>query len=162
MTFCLRIFSKIILFIYKWEWFCFSKLKTSSSSLIPMVILFFQRILNKGSRDESHNFTLAETKNVLLYVLGIMLYKFGLETYLGSISILAADRFPKENAFTLLGALQGANQACQCVGSILVAPIIVRYPTNRVLSIAIFLFCVMALVLLICEAASGGTLSDRG
>lgn len=126
------------------------------------MLQFFQRILNKGSRDESNHFTLIETKNVFLYILGILLYKFGLETYLGSISILAADRFPKENAFTLLGALQGANQACQCLGSILITPIIARYQINRVLSMAISLFCVMALVLLICEAANGGTLSERG
>lgn len=127
-----------------------------------MLIKFIQRILNKGSRDEAHTFSLTESKNLFLYILGIMLYKFGLETYLGSISILAADRFPKGNAFTLLGALQGANQACQCVGSILVGPIIVRYPTNKVLSLAISLFCVMALALLICEASTGGTFSEKG
>lgn len=46
--------------------------------------------------------------------------------HIGSISVTAADGFSAGNAFILLGALQGANQAAQCVGSIIVTPL-VRY-----------------------------------
>lgn len=128
-----------------------------------MVLLsLLQKVLNKSSRQECHLFSEKETKNVFLYITGIMCYKFALETYLGSISITAVDRFPKENAFTLLGALQGANQACQCIGSLLVAPLIIRYSTNKVLGMAIWLFCIMAIALLVAEAATGGTLTEKG
>ena len=127
-----------------------------------MFIKFIQKLLNKSSQDESQRFNHVQAKNIILYILGIACYKFALETYLGSISIIGADRFPKENAFALLGALQGANQACQCIGSILIAPLITRYPTNRVLSVAIWILCLMAIVLLLCEAFTGGTLSENG
>lgn len=127
-----------------------------------MPILFLQKLLNKKATIDSELFNKTESKNVLLYILGIMCYKFALETYLGSISIIAVERFPKENAFTLLGGLQGANQACQCIGSILVAPLISRYPANKILAHSIWVFCIMAIVLLVCEAATGGTLTVRG
>ena len=127
-----------------------------------MVWQCFQKILNKNNRNESSTFSILETKNIVLYIVGIMFYKFALETYLGSISITAADRFPKENAFALLGALQGANQACQCIGSILIAPLIAKYPTSKVLSGAIWLLSVMAVAFLLSEAISGGTLVKAG
>lgn len=127
-----------------------------------MILSLFVKLLNRGSRHESHLFNENEARNVILYIIGIMFYKFALETYLGSISITAADRFPKENAFALLGALQGANQACQCIGSLMVAPLVLRFQTNRVLGMAIWVFCIMAVALLICEGASDGTLTTKG
>ena len=127
-----------------------------------MVWALVQKFLNKNARDESAKFSIAESRNIFLYILGIMFYKFALETYLGSISITAADRFPKENAFTLLGALQGLNQACQCVGSILIAPLIAKYPTSKVLCGAIWLLSLMSIAYLLSEAFSGGTLDRAG
>lgn len=93
---------------------------------------------------------------------GIMAYKFALESYLGSISVLASERFSIGTAFAFLGALQGANQAAQCVGSILVAPLAAKAPTNRVLAFAIWGFALMASSLIIVEAATGGTLTQAG
>jgi hypothetical protein len=85
-----------------------------------------------------------------------MFYKLGLEFFNGSITTLATDRFKSENAFTKLGAAQGINQAAQCVGAILIAPLIKRWPTRSVLASAILFFSLMTAILLIVDAATGG------
>lgn len=58
------------------------------------------------------SYTPAERKNIAIYITGIMFYKFGLETFNGSIITLATDRFG-DQAFKKLGILQGLNQAFQ-------------------------------------------------
>jgi len=55
-----------------------------------------------------------------------------------------------------LGAAQGINQAAQCVGAILIAPLIKRWPTRSVLATAILFFSLMTMVLLIVDASTGG------
>lgn len=84
------------------------------------------------------------------------MYKFGLEFFNGSITTLATDRFRAENAITKLGAAQGLNQAMQCVGAILIAPLVKQFPTRTVLSAAVFAFGLMTAILLIVDAATGG------
>lgn len=46
----------------------------------------------------------------------------------------------------------------QCVGSIIVAPLIKRYPTRTVLATAIFTFGLISAILLIVDAGTGGVL----
>jgi uncharacterized membrane protein len=102
-----------------------------------------------------------------------MCYKLGLEFFNGSITTLATDRFKATNAFTkreldsvkakpspiltrqLVGAAQGVNQAAQCVGAIMIAPLVKRWPTRTVLSFAILTFGLMTTILLIVDAATG-------
>lgn len=115
-------------------------------------------------------FTPHEKKNIAIYICGIMLYKFGLEAFNGSITALATNRYDYDAelngtpsiTFERVGLLQGLNQAFQCVGSILIAPLIKRFPTKNVLSIAILVFGVFTAVLLIVDAATGGTLKPAG
>ncbi|KAF8994883.1 hypothetical protein BDQ17DRAFT_1366273 [Cyathus striatus] len=57
-------------------------------------------------------------------------FYFAVYFFNGSISTLATDRFSSSNTFTKLGAAQGVNQAAQCVGAILIAPLIKRWPTR--------------------------------
>ena len=54
-----------------------------------------------------------------------------------------------------MGAAQGINQAAQCVGAILIAPLIKRWPTRTVLATAILFFSLMTTILLIVDAATG-------
>lgn len=111
-------------------------------------------------------FTPDEKRNIMIYIAGIMLYKFGLEAFNGSITSLAIKRYDYDalkagtasQAFTKSGILTGLNQAFQCVGSILIAPLIKRYPTRLVLSGAILVFAVLSAVLLVVDAATGGHL----
>jgi MFS family permease len=102
-----------------------------------------------------HSYSAGERRNIAIYIAGIMFYKLGLEFFNGSITTLATDRFKAANTFTKLGAAQGLNQAAQCVGAILIAPLIKRWPTRTVLASAICFFSLMTAILLIVDAATG-------
>lgn len=105
-----------------------------------------------------------------IYIIGIMLYKFGLEAFNGSIIALAANKFDYQayvnntpsNTFERIGLLTGLNQAFQCVGSILIAPLIKRWPTKVVLTCAILVFGIMTAILLIVDAGTGGRIKPTG
>ena len=90
------------------------------------------------------------------------MYKLGLEFFNGSITTLATDRFNAANTFTKLGAAQGLNQAAQCVGAILVAPLVKKFATRTVLSSSIVFFALMTTILLIVDAATGGEIKPAG
>lgn len=115
-------------------------------------------------------FSAEEKRNIAIYIFGIMLYKFGLEAFNGSITALATNRYDweawradrPEKTFERLGLLQGLNQAFQCVGSILIGPLIKRFPTKLVLAVAIFCFGLLTAILLIVDAATGGTFKPNG
>lgn len=114
-------------------------------------------------------FTREEKRNMAIYIAGIMLYKFGLEAFNGSIIALATNRYDydahnrgvKPTTFQQVGLLQGLNQAFQCVGSILIAPLIKRFPTRSVLSVAILTFGLLSALLLIVDAATGGRIKPK-
>jgi hypothetical protein len=120
--------------------------------------------------DSFRLFTKDEKRNIAIYITGIMLYKFGLEAFNGSITALATNRYDQDadnagvtrNTFERLGLLQGLNQAFQCVGSILIAPLIKQFPTKLVLAVAIFCFGILTSILLIVDGATGGTLKPKG
>ncbi|PGH05718.1 hypothetical protein AJ79_06735 [Helicocarpus griseus UAMH5409] len=116
-------------------------------------------------RESWAGFTSIERRNIALYITGIMLYKFGLEAFNGSIIALATNRYDYDAAlsnttsktFERVGLLTGLNQAFQCIGAILIAPLVRRSPTKVVLSTAVFIFGVFTAVLLIVDASTGGT-----
>lgn len=88
--------------------------------------------LQKVSLKDTWNlFQPEERRNIVIYIAGIMLYKFGLEAFNGSIVALATNKWDAVEGiarpFERLGLLTGLNQACQCIGSILIAPLIKRY-----------------------------------
>lgn len=117
-------------------------------------------------RNSWRSFSPQEKRNILIYIAGIMLYKFGLEAFNGSITSLATKRYDYDalrankpaETFTKVGILTGLNQAFQCVGSIIIAPLVKRYPTRLVLSGAILAFAVLTAVLLVVDAGTGGHL----
>ncbi|CAF1105232.1 unnamed protein product [Rotaria sordida] len=93
-----------------------------------------------------------------------MLYKFGLEAFNGSIVTLATNRYDQDasnankpsQTFQQIGLLVGLNQAFQCVGSVLIAPLVRRWPTRTVLSISIVAFAIFTAILMIIDGATGG------
>ncbi|KAI9349591.1 major facilitator superfamily domain-containing protein [Obelidium mucronatum] len=106
-------------------------------------------------------FTAEQKRNLLFYTIGIMCYKLGLESALGSVKTMMTERFNSNpatsgNAFATIGLLEGLNQLCQSLGSIAVAPLIFRFKTSRVLATAITFFAAITLVFLIMEPATGG------
>ncbi|KAG9061725.1 hypothetical protein KI688_006874 [Linnemannia hyalina] len=108
------------------------------------------------------DFSATEKRNVMIYMAGIMLYKFGLEAFTGSITLLATDRFKAANVFSNLAILQGLNQAFQCVGSIAIAPLIRRFPTRSVLSASIFFFGLLSALIIIIDVSTGGKVPENG
>ena len=111
-------------------------------------------------------FTALERRNIAIYILGIMLYKFGIEAFNGSIVALATNRYDYDalqtqstpKTFERVGLLTGLNQAFQCVGSILIAPLVRRAPSRLVLAVAVFVFGLFTAILLIVDASTGGTI----
>jgi len=84
-------------------------------------------------------FTPQERRNIAFYIVGIMIYKFGLEAFNGSIIALATNRYDYEafrdgtpsRTFERVGLLTGLNQAFQCIGSILIGPLVCRFILMR-------------------------------
>lgn len=120
-------------------------------------------------RETWNIYTPLERRNIAMYIAGIMMYKFGLEAFNGSVIALATNRYDALErrtkvsiTFQRVGLLTGLNQAFQCVGSILIAPLIKRYPTKNVLACAILIFGVMSSILLILDAATGGRFVPKG
>lgn len=117
-----------------------------------------------GVRRVWNLFSAQEKRNIFIYIIGIMLYKFGLEAFNGSIVTLATNRYDQEafygnstvRTFERVGLISGLNQAFQCVGSILIAPLTRRWPTRTVLSISIFFFAIFSAILMIVDASTGG------
>lgn len=110
-----------------------------------------------------------EKRNIIIYILGIVLYKFGLEAFNGSIITLATNRFDQDalrsgrsaHTFEKVGYVAGLNQALQCIGSILVAPLIKHFPTRTVLAIATIAFAIFTAILIILDAATGGSIKPK-
>jgi MFS family permease len=113
-------------------------------------------------------YTPLERRNIAIYIAGIMMYKFGLEAFNGSVIALATNRYDELErtdgsiTFQRIGLLTGLNQAFQCVGSILIAPLVKRWPTKNVLACAVLIFGFMSSILLILDAATGGKFRPRG
>ena len=107
-------------------------------------------------------FSSNEKRNIILYIFGIMLYKFGLEAYNGAIITLATNRYDQDayysgqnsRTFEKVGLLSGLNQASQCVGSILIAPLIKRWSTRTVLSASVFIFGIFTAILMIVDSCN--------
>lgn len=111
-----------------------------------------------------HGFSQTEKRNMAIYIAGIMLYKLGLEAFNGSIISLATRRYDQDarlagvasRAFERVGLLTGLNYAFQCVGAIMIAPLVKRFPTRTVLATAILVFALMTAILIIVDASTGG------
>lgn len=117
-----------------------------------------------------HLFSKREKENMMIYIAGIMVYKFGLEVFVGSFISLATNRYDYAAriggyapiTFGRIGLLQGVNQAAQAFGAILVAPLVKRWETRIVLSVAMLVFALFTTLILIVDAATGGTFKPAG
>ena len=109
-------------------------------------------------------YSVQEKRNILIYIVGIVLYKFGLEAFNGSIIALASSRFDQDalrshtapHTFEKVDLVAGLNRALQCLGSILISPLIKHFPTRTVLSVTISVFGLFTTILIILDFATGG------
>ena len=114
-------------------------------------------------------FTAQEKRNILIYIFGIMLYKFGVEAFNGAILTLATNRYDQDahasrtatRTFEKVGLLIGLNQASQSVGSVLIGPLIKRWRTQIVLSVAIFVFALSTSIFMIVDVSTGGYMKPK-
>ena len=114
-------------------------------------------------------FTPEEKQNIFIYIITIMLYKFGVEAFNGSIITLATNRYDQDahlsqtstRTFENVGLLIGLNQASQCIGSILIGPLVKRWRTQTVLAVTIFIFGLSTGIFMIVDVSSGGYIKPK-
>ncbi|ORZ36777.1 major facilitator superfamily domain-containing protein [Catenaria anguillulae PL171] len=111
-----------------------------------------------------NGFTAVEKKNLVVYSLGLMCYKFALETLSGCMSSLVLTRV-KNNPAAMWATVVSINYAAQSIGSLLVSPLIKRWPTSKVLATSILTFGLIVAIIPILEGINGGgrdgTLGDE-
>lgn len=111
-------------------------------------------------------YSVVEKRNMFLYIIGIMFYKFGLEAFTGSVALMIKQRYGTRAGVTSWGTISAINLAMQCAGSVLIAPLIARFQVKSVLAVAIWAFAILVSIGIILEAATGGRLptdvSDKG
>ncbi|RIA95385.1 major facilitator superfamily domain-containing protein [Glomus cerebriforme] len=108
------------------------------------------------------SFSHEEKSNIILYILGIMCFKFAFESLGSSISLMAQARFSKEFALTMTPVLTSCFNIMQCICSIAAAQLLTRFRTNVILAFSMFCFAIFALILIIIDASTGGKLPIDG
>lgn len=103
-------------------------------------------------------FTPSQKHNIILYVWGIMMYKFGLEYFNGAFMTMANERFEQADRYQKMAILTGVNYAAQGLGSIIIAPLVKRYPTRTVLSVGVMIFGFVSAAILVVDAVTGGAI----
>jgi MFS family permease len=96
-----------------------------------------------------------------------MLYKFGIQAFNGSIITLATNSYDQEayahatltHTFERVALLVGLNQASQCIGSVLIGPLVKRWRTQVVLSVTIF--AIATAIFMIVDPANGGKIKPK-
>ncbi|KAJ3077711.1 hypothetical protein HK102_005022, partial [Quaeritorhiza haematococci] len=110
------------------------------------------------------DFTPLERWNLTFYILGIMIYKFALETMNACMSGIILNRLgynsdtKKAASFAPANwtAIQSINVVMQCIGSLAVGPLVKRMRPGRLMAGTIMLFGLTVLIVPIMELASGG------
>lgn len=113
-------------------------------------------------------FTPTERNDIIIYIVGLMIFKFGTEAYNGSMMALATNRYDlyaqltgdHRITFQRVGLIQGLNLGMRCFGSILVGPLTTRFQVKYVFAGACTLLGLSTAVLMIIDAANGGDFKD--
>ena len=109
-------------------------------------------------------FTHSERRDMLLYIIGVMLFKFGSEAFIGSVVGYATKRFDAGGGggtFERIGILQGLNLGMRCLGSILVGPLLRKFASRDVLCCATIALALSISMLLAVDAIMGGRFKTR-
>ena len=107
------------------------------------------------------SYTKDESRNLVLYLSGLMTFKFALESMNACMNGIVINRggagsLGKSFAGTTWAQMQGLNLAMQVVGTLLIGPLIRRWFGKSLLAYTILCFGVVALVVPILEASTGG------
>ncbi|KAI5811208.1 hypothetical protein DFH27DRAFT_620186 [Peziza echinospora] len=122
------------------------------------------------------SYTPIERKNIMLYILGLMLYKFSFEIWTGALTTISLTRFHPQtdedgddegegegSPVGILGVLQALNLLSQCVGTAFVSWGLRRgWSTRRILVCAVLCGVVVSAGLLGLDAGTGGRWREDG
>lgn len=118
-------------------------------------------------------FSKLEYSNVIIYMLGIVLWKFALETMNTCLSGIVLNRLDYNsvtgkggaNAGVTWTSMQIVNLTAQVVGVLIVGPLFKRFRPSNVLACTVFLWGICALCIPLIEASTGGSIPgviDKG
>ena len=118
-------------------------------------------------------FSKQEYFNVMIYMLGIAVWKFALETMNTCLSGIVLNRLDYNpvtgkggaNAGVTWTSMQIVNLTAQVVGVLLVGPLFKRFRPSNVLAATVFLWGICAVCIPIIEVATGGSIPgiiDKG
>ncbi|KAI8837347.1 major facilitator superfamily domain-containing protein [Chytridium lagenaria] len=114
-------------------------------------------------------FTREELRNVAIYTFGLVIYKFVLETLGACMSGIVLRRMdynpvtklPGPNVGLTWTTIQSINLACQCIGSLLIGPLIKRFRAGTIMATTVLCFASILMLLPILEGATGGRPSQK-
>lgn len=145
-------------------------LKNKNDNVFRKIYSYFDGLLNKylfqdevQGTDECPIFSKSERWNIACYIIGVMCYKFGLESYNGTVKSLAVDRFTTAGlpVYQYTGYLEGFQAATQCVGSIIVGPMMKLYSVKSVLTFFLIVYAFISMIIMSVEHANGGTMPTK-
>ena len=146
-----------------------AKKSGGDGNIFRITYSYFDGLLNKylfkdtDSTDLQPNFSKSERWNIFCYIVGVMCYKFGLESYNGTVKSLALDRFTTAgfSVFQYTGYLDGFQAATQCIGSIIVGPLMRYYSVKSVLTFFLIVYAFISMIIMAIEHANGGTMPTK-
>jgi len=115
-----------------------------------------------SNKNNDTTFSHDEKKNITMFIIGIMCFKFAFESLGSSISFLAQEKFTKSISLTMTPVLTSCFNIMQCICSIGAAQLLVRFRTNIILAFSMFCFGALVLILIIVDASTGGKFEKYG
>ncbi|KYQ90651.1 hypothetical protein DLAC_09285 [Tieghemostelium lacteum] len=107
------------------------------------------------------NFYLKQHRDETKIIAASMIYKFAFETFSSALGLVVLTRF-ETNGVTFLAVMNIIYFLAQSVGSVLVNPFVRQFRASRVVGTVMILMGVLISILIIVEAASGGTITKLG
>ncbi|KAJ3104243.1 hypothetical protein HDU97_009411 [Phlyctochytrium planicorne] len=114
--------------------------------------------------DMFKEFSLTEKRNIFIYTTGLVFYKFVLETLGACMSGIVLNRLGYDPVTKKAGpstgltwtAMQSINLTCQCLGSLLIGPLVKRFRAGTIITSTTFAFSAALLIIPTLEGATGG------
>lgn len=114
-------------------------------------------------KNQSFKFSKEEKRNMALYIVGLMSFKFAFESIGVSISLFVLNRLDGySNANIILSNLVIANGLSQSIGSAMSGGLLNRFLPNRLMATGVTLFTLMGLFYNLAETITGGTINNKG
>jgi len=107
---------------------------------------------------------------MLMYTIGLMLYKFGVDVFFLCFFSYVLNRYDNEiledpwrscRTFARLGLIAGLIALGQCIGSIAVGPLVDRFSMQNILATTALVFGVLSTTPLMVEGLTGGDLPNH-